>query len=134
VCKDRTEVYFDESHRTFFDPVTATVEFTGKVSTTAKAALALTAFVLTLWMATDVVDNAVYWVARKIRYALGFVVGIVMSPFSRKKPAEPSKKLTLDESIEKVTKEHPEFRPGLVRYMLRERDRHGKTLDSKGSG
>ncbi|HEX7391337.1 MAG TPA: DUF4350 domain-containing protein [Thermoplasmata archaeon] len=134
VCKDRTEVYFDESHRTFFDPVTATVEFTGEVSTTAKAALAVTAFVLTLWMATDVVDNAVYWVARKTRYALGFVVGIVTRRFSRKKPAEPPKKLTLDESIEKVTKEHPEFRPGLVRYMLRERDRHGKTLDSKGSG
>ena len=134
VCKDRTEVYFDESHRTFFDPVTATVEFTGEVSTTVKAALAVTVFILTLWMATDLVDKAVLWVAGRVRDALGFVAGIVTRPFSRRIPVKQPKKLTLDESIEKVTKEHPEFRPGLVRYMLRERDRHGKSLESKGSG
>lgn len=134
VCKDRTEVYFDESHRTFFDPVTATVEFAGQVSTSAKATLAVTAFVLTLWIATDLVDNAVLWVARKVKYAASFVIGIVTGPFSRRRAAEPRKKLTLEESIEKVTKEHPEFRPGLVRYMLRERDRHSKSSESKGSG
>jgi len=128
VCRERTEVYFDESHRVFFDPVSATLELTGDLSATAKALIAATAFVLTLWIATDLVDNAVLRIVRRARAAIGLVMQVLMRPFSRKRPAPEKKKLSLEETIDIVSRERPEMRLGLVRYMLRERDRHSKAL------
>jgi hypothetical protein len=128
VSKDRTEIYFDESHRVFFDPVSATMEFTGEISTTAKALIVVTAFVLTLWIATDLVDDAVLRIARRARAAIELVMQALMRPFSRKRPAPKKKSLSLEEIVDTVSKERPEMRLGLVRYMLRERDRHSKAL------
>jgi hypothetical protein len=127
-CRERTEVYFDESHRVFFDPVSATLELTGELSATAKALIAATAFVLTLWIATDLVDNAVLRIVRRARVAIGLVMQALMRPFSRKRPAPKKKPLSLEEIVDTVSKERPEMRLGLVRYMLRERDRHSKAL------
>jgi hypothetical protein len=127
-CRERTEVYFDESHRMFFDPVSATLEHTGGLSATAKALIAATAFVLTLWIATDLVDNAVLRIVRRARVAIGLVMQALMRPFSRKRPAPKKKPLSLEEIVDTVSKERPEMRLGLVRYMLRERDRHSKAL------
>ncbi len=128
VCRERTEVYFDESHRVFFDPVSATLEFTEEISTTAKALIAATAFVLTLWIATDLVDDAVLRVARRIRTAVGLVMWALMTPFSRKRPVPEKKPLSLEETIDMVSRERPDMRLGIIRYMLREKDRHSKTL------
>jgi len=33
--------------------------------------------------------------------------------------------------VERLTKEHPEWRVGLLRYLLREKDRHSKALKQK---
>lgn len=130
-CRERTEVYFDESHRTFFDPISATMEFTGSISAAAKALIVVVAFVLTLWIATDLVDNSVIWVVRKVRAAISFVARFLTKPFSRKRPVITEKTLTVDEMVDLLSKERPEMRLGLVRYMLRERDRHSKALEGE---
>ncbi len=131
VCRERTEVYFDESHRVFFDPVSATMEFTGELSTTAKALIAAIAFVLTLWLATDFVDDAVLRIVRRARTAAAPVMSTLMTPFSRKRPVPEKKPLSLEETIDMVSRERPDMRLGLVRYMLRERDRHSRLLESE---
>lgn len=131
VCAGRTAVYFDESHRTFLDPVSITLEFTGKVSTDAKAALAAIALLLTLWISTDLVDRAVAWSRRKVGRGLTIVLALLPLKFLKQRTPERQKPLGTDELIAKAAEEHPEWRTGLVRYLLRERDRHGKLLQQK---
>ncbi len=133
VCRDRTEVYFDESHRTFFDPITATLEFTGSISTTSKALLAAVAFVLTLWISTDIVDEAIAYVLRKVRAAVALLVDYLMRPLARGRPVPERKRLSLDEMVDLLSRERPTMRLGLVRYMLRERDRHSRALEGEGT-
>jgi hypothetical protein len=36
-----------------------------------------------------------------------------------------------EELVERIAQEHPEWKTGLVRYLLRERERHGKMLEQK---
>lgn len=131
VCVDRAEVYFDESHRVFFNPISATMEFMGDVSVTVKALIAALAFVLTLWIATDFVDNAVIWAVRKVRDALALAATALTNPFSRKRAAPMKKRLSLDETVHLLSRERPKMRLGLVRYMLRERERHAKALEGE---
>ncbi len=131
VCRDRTEVYFDESHRTFFDPISVTIEITGGISATAKALIAATVFVLTLWIATDLVDNAVIWVFRRTKTAVALLIRILTEPFSRAKPIPEKRKLSVEEMVEMVSKERPKMTLGLLRYMLRERERHAGALEGE---
>jgi len=131
VCNERTAVFFDESHRTFFDPIAVTMQFTGQVSDNAKAIVALLAFVLVLWIFTDVVDRTVAWTVRKTKALLNAIAGALGLKFSRKKAPSPPKALSKEELFEKVVQEHPDWRTGLVRYLLRERERHGKALEQK---
>lgn len=130
-CRDRSEVFFDESHRSFFDPITATIEFTGSMSVTAKALLAATVFALTLWISTDLVDEAVSLVIRRIRASIALFVSYLMRPLGRARPAPERKRRSLEEMIEMLSKERPTMRLGLVRYMLRERERHSSALEGK---
>ncbi|MBN1677613.1 MAG: DUF4350 domain-containing protein, partial [Candidatus Thermoplasmatota archaeon] len=120
-CRDRTEVYFDESHRTFFDPISVTIEITGGISATAKALIAVTAFVLTLWIATDLVDDAALWIFRRTKTAVVSLMRILTGPFSREKPTPEKRVLSIEEMVEMVSKERPTMTLGLLRYMLRER-------------
>jgi hypothetical protein len=39
--------------------------------------------------------------------------------------------MSKEELFEKIVHEHPDWRTGLVRYLLRERERHGKALEQK---
>jgi hypothetical protein len=50
--------------------------------------------------------------------------------FKRKKetPPEPA---NVEEMFARLSKEHPEWRVGLLRYMLRQRERHRKLLEEK---
>jgi len=131
VCRERTAVFFDESHRDFFDPVAIAMEFTGKASANAKAAFASVAFVLTLWVATDVVDRSIAWIARKARYVLRQIATLLPLEFLRRREEPKPEPLTMEEMVEKASEEHPEWRLGLVRYLLRERERHGKAHKQK---
>jgi hypothetical protein len=131
VCNGRTAVFFDESHRTFFDPIAITMQFTGQVSDTAKAVIALLAFVLMLWIFTDVVDRTVSWTVRKAKSLLYAIAQFLGLGFFRKKAPSPTKAMSKEELLEKIVREHPDWRTGLVRYLLRERERHGKILQQK---
>jgi hypothetical protein len=131
VCNGRTAVFFDESHRTFFDPIAVTMQFTGQVSNNAKVMIVLLAFFLTLWIFTDVVDKTVAWTVRKIRASLNTISKALGLRFFRKEAPSPLKAMSKEELLEKSMQEHPEWRTGLVRYLLRERERHGKILEQK---
>jgi len=128
---ERTEVFFDESHRAFFDPISVAIEITGEVSATAKAAIAVAAFVVTLWIATDMIDNAVLWLVRKARAAVIRLIRIITHPFARAKPKPERRRASVEEMVGRLSEERPEMRLGLVRYMLRERERHASALESK---
>ena len=131
VSRERTAVYFDESHRSFFDPVSVTMEFTGQVSNNAKVALAAVALVLTLWISTDLVDRAVAWIAMSSGKVIRAVLGLL--PLGMFKPKEPEKPVTLtnEQLVANMTENHPDWSAGLIRYLLRERERHGKLLQEK---
>jgi hypothetical protein len=131
VCNGRTAVFFDESHRTFFDPIAVTMQFTGHVSDNAKAVIALLAFVLALWIFTDVVDRTVAWTVRKTKGLFYAIVEALGLKFFRRKAPSPPKAMNKEELLEKIVLEHPEWRTGLVRYLLRERERHGKAIEQK---
>ena len=131
VCNERTAVFFDESHRTFFDPIAVAMQFTGQVSDNAKAIVALLAFVLALWIFTDVVDRTVAWTVRKTKTLLNAIAGALGLRFFRRKAPTPPKAMSKEELLEKIVQEHPDWRIGLVRYLLRERERHTKMLEQK---
>jgi len=133
ISAERSSVYFDESHRDFFDPIAVTTQFTGDLPTNVKVALAILAFVLTMWIATDLVDQAVRWTYRKTVAVVNLVLDILLpSSWRMRKPARPEPLTTAE--LEKLAAEyHPEWRIGLVRYLLRERERHLNALSKKGS-
>ena len=131
VCNERTAVFFDESHRTFFDPIAVTMQFTGHVSDNAKAVIAVLAFVLALWIFTDVVDRTVVWTVRKTKALFYAIVEALGLRFLRKKAPSPPTAMSKEELLEKIVQEHPDWRTGLVRYLLRERERQGKAIEQK---
>jgi hypothetical protein len=131
ISAERSSVYFDESHRDFFDPVAVTTQFTGDVPTNLKVALAILAFVLTMWIATDLVDQFIRWTVTRIRGIFNRVLDVFLPPaWRRRKPMKPEP-LSPDE-IERLSADtHPEWRIGLVRYLLRERERHITALGQR---
>lgn len=129
VCNGRSAVFFDESHRTFFDPIAVTMTFTGQVSNNAKVMIALLAFFLTLWVFTDFIDLTAAWTVRRIRAGLNAISEALGLAFFRRKAPSPPKIMSKEELLEKSMQEHPEWRIGLVRHVLRERERHGKKLE-----
>jgi hypothetical protein len=134
VSAGRSSVYFDESHRTFFDPVTVTMQFTGSFPTSAIAGLAALAFILVLWISTDLVNRSITWTVRKVRVLIGTVLSVMVPSFWKRREKPAPEPLTLDEMAERAIKEHPEWRTGLVRYVLRERERHRKLFQKSASG
>jgi len=130
VSAERSEVFFDESHRNYFDPVSITTEFTGEVSPEGRFAIVAVAFVLTLWLSTDVVERSLALVYRKTAYALGRFVDLLGL---RRKPKPVSvEPMDIETIVNDTIAKHPEWRAGLLRYLLREGQRHGKVLEEKG--
>jgi hypothetical protein len=121
----RSAVFFDESHRDFFDPVAITMKFTGSVSPTAKGGVTVLAFLLILWIATDYVDRALAIIIRQLRTLYSWSVHLI---FSWRKPAPPPAKITLGQIEEEVKGKHPDWRPGVVHYIIKERERHLKAM------
>ena len=128
MCTGRTSVFFDESHRDYFDPITIMMEFTNSVSTNAKAGVVLLTFILVLWITTDYVDRTVSLAARRVIAAYAWIMKRIFGS-SR----EPTKALTLSaKEIEtQLSEKHPDWRLGLVRYMLKENERHSKAVKEK---
>ena len=111
-------------------PVSITLEFTGEVSDNAKVGLAGVALVLTLWVSTDLMERGFGILKDGIIRFTSYIMRLL--PFrARAKPQEKPRPLTLDELAAKAAEEHPEWRTGLVRYLVRERERHGKMLEQK---
>jgi hypothetical protein len=125
LCSARSAMFFDESHRTFFDPVTVTTELTGAVPDTVKAAVIVVAAVLALWLVTDVIDRAVDLAVRAFRTLAARVMRLITRK-EREKPAPHER--SVDELVDELKKAHPDWREGLIRYVLTERNRHGQFL------
>ncbi|HDP96236.1 MAG TPA: DUF4350 domain-containing protein [Euryarchaeota archaeon] len=126
VSSERETVLFDESHRAYFDPVEITTKFTGSISTNGKVAIVLLSFFFMLWVATDLIDSAFAFSYRKVRNVLARFISI----FRREKKAEEEEKgMSIDELVEAVSERHPEWRKGLIRYVLEERERHRKYVE-----
>lgn len=130
VSSERTAVYFDESHRDFFDPIAVTTQFTGDIPANAKVVLAVVAFVLTMWIATDLVDQTVRWMVARSTRLVTRLLDVLLPRSWRGRQPERQEPLTA-EQMEKLSSEtHPEWRIGLVRYLLRERERHISSLEA----
>ena len=131
VCAARESVYFDESHREFLDPISITLHYTGEVSTNVKAALAAVALFLTLWISTDLIDRLYAWIKRRTTRAKAVFLEILPERLFRRKEEKAPSKADIDETVEKLIQEHPEWRTGLLTYLVRERERHGKAVKQK---
>lgn len=134
VCRDRTSVMFDESHRDFFDPISVTMEFTGQISTNAKVSMVVVGLVLTMWLATDLVDVSVAWLARKIRRVVVAAMTALRLGFLFRKTEEKPAPLTSEQLVDAISKDHPEWRTGLMRYLIRESERHSGLSGKQNSG
>jgi hypothetical protein len=131
VCLDRTQVMFDESHRTFFDPVKVAMELTGTMSGNAKMAISLLTLVLTLWITTDLVDRSLSWLVRRARSLAKEVLRrLGLERFMKKKAPAPAP-MTDEEMIDAISRDHPEWRPGLIRYLVHARTRHASAAKKK---
>lgn len=128
MCSGRQAVYFDESHRQFLDPVAVTTRLTGQVPTNAKVVLIATAFVLALWISTDIVENAAAWTTERARWAWSKTFGRI---FTIRKKEPDAVEMSIDQILEEVQAAHPAWRTGLIKYSVRERLRHAAVTKSK---
>lgn len=126
ISSGRETVLFDESHRTYFDPVRITTEFTGSIPTDGKVAIVLLSFFFMLWIATDLLDDTFALAYRRAKSVLMRLVSIFRR---RKKAEEEERAMSIDELVEAVSERHPEWRKGLIRYVLEERERHRRYLE-----
>jgi len=124
----RAAVYFDESHRDYFDPIAITVSFVGEMSFNAKFTILVISFVLLLWITTDVVDRSFAWTLKKIMFAYERTFGLLFR--SRRKEAK-AKPLTEEDILAEAVKKHPGWKPRIMKYALHEQERH-KDAASKG--
>jgi hypothetical protein len=129
VSEGRTGVFFDEGHRDYFDPVTISTEITGTVPGNVKVALFAVAFVLALWIATDVVDRGWSWAQRRVVDAYGFVAAKVF----RRRAREPGEETrSIDDVVRELSETHPGWSEGLVRYVVKEKQRHDAHAERRG--
>ncbi len=130
ITTGRASVYCDESPRGFFNPVAVTMKFAASTSDEAKGVLVVLAFFLVLWMATDYADKAVAIVLRRARMLYEAVTKTLFR-WARRSP-----QMTMHgpEQVEKdVTSHHPEWRPGMLKFIVKEHKRHSDASREKAS-
>ncbi len=128
-CDHRTSVFFDENHRAYFDPVAATTQITGELSFINKMHLLGVAFVLLLWVSTDLMDRAflqILGLYRRFRRAILRLFG------SRHPEVESRPAKTPEQLLREVSDKHPEWRLGLLRHVIAERERHSGYIKKVG--
>ena len=123
ISSKKSLVYFDESHHEYLDPVSLTMAVTGSISTDAKIMLILLALVLLLWLSTDYVDKGVVLVWRNLKILVAKVIALFTGKKAETKPIPAE---DYDELTKLLMKEHPEWKPGLLRYAIREKARHSE--------
>ena len=114
-------LYFDESHRDYFDPATVSTEITGTVSGNVKMALFTVAFILALWIATDVVDRVWIWVRGEAGRAYLATIGRLRQ---RGAKALAHEKASVEDIVRELSASHSDWRGGTIRYVLKEKLRH----------
>jgi hypothetical protein len=131
ISAGRSQVFFDESHRDYLDPVVVTAKFTGGISSNAKVGIVVLAFVLTLWIATDALDLVFKWCILKARAAtLRTIRLFVFKRRAAKKPAAAGPP-DLNALVAEVSGRHPDWNVGLVKYIMRESSRHSRMREEK---
>ena len=125
MCSLRSSVYFDESHRDYFDPITATTEFTAEISDSDKFHVLIVAFALLVWISTDIIDRLVGTIVRGMRRVWGRLLRLVGREAREPEPIAPD---TIDELLAEMMELHPDWKAGLLRHALRERQRHNEFL------
>ena len=128
VSDGRSGLYFDESHRNYFDPVTIGMELTGTVSGNAKAALLAIAFVLALWITTNALDRGWSWAHARAGDAYRYIFARILR---RKAKASAVDARSIDEIIGELSRTHPGWSEGLLRYIVREKNRHEAHMERR---
>ena len=117
-------VFFDESHRNYFDPVSISILAIGQMSAEAKiAVVAIMTFVL-LSLLTEYPRMASRRIFNRIARLWHGVFGRL---FQKKKVPETTERLTDDELIVAVMERHPEWRRSMLRMLLAQAEYHRKT-------
>lgn len=120
----REKIFFDESHRDFFDPVTVSMQTVGGLPDLVKAVIITFVMFICVALLTDVPKRFFRWMLNGILWIWRSLLGII---FRRRKRTEPRRKLTDEELIIAVMGRHPEWRPGILRMLLEQAEYHGKT-------
>ena len=129
VSDDRSGLYFDESHRDYFDPVTIGTEITGTVSGNAKAALFATAFILALWIATDALDRGWSWMRGRASDGYRHLIVRILR---RETEVTEVDGRSVDEVVRELSRTHPGWSEGLLRYIVKEKHRHDAHVEQRG--
>jgi len=131
ISAGRSQVFFDESHRDYLDPVVVAAKFTGEISSNARVGIVVLAFVLTLWVATDALDLVFRWCVLKASAATQRTIRLLT--FKRKAAEKPAAagQLDLNALVSQVSGGHPDWNVGLVKYIVRESSRHGRIRKEK---
>lgn len=128
ISEGRSGLYFDESHRDYFNPVTLSTEITGTVPGNVKAALFVIAFVLALWITTDAVDRSLSWTRGKAASAYEVMIRKVLRR-GAKEPVHEGR--SIDDLVRELSESHPEWREGLVRHVIKEKQRHDAHVEKR---
>ena len=117
------DVYFDESHRDYFDPVTISVSELGHLSNLTKGViLSLITLVLVTFLTEYPKMIALAIVRRIVR-----LLRATLRVFSRKKRVKKKPRpLTTDELVTAVMEIHPDWRSNILRNILVQADYHKK--------
>jgi len=131
ISRLRTEVYFDESHREYFDPVKISTSVSGSIPAEVKIAFVLLALVLFIWLSTDYIDKAILWAWRKSK----FLIARMWSKLTGKKPLEERHaEIDIEAIAKQLIEAHPDWKLGLIRYALREKLRHSEFISKRRAG
>jgi hypothetical protein len=124
LSQGREDIFFDEGHRDYFDPVTVSMKTVGGLPDLMKAIIISFVIFICVAILTDVPRRVFRWMANCILWTWRSILGII---FRRKRKEEQKRKLTDEELLRAVMGRHPEWRPGLLRMLLEQAEYHGRT-------
>jgi len=124
LSQGREGIFFDESHRDYFDPVTVSMTTIGGLPDLMKAIIIAFVIFICVAILTDVPRRAFRWMANGLLWIWHFILGLI---FRKKRKEIQKRKLTDEELLRAVMGRHPEWRPGLLRMLLEQAEYHGRT-------
>ncbi len=128
VCTGRSSVFFDESHRKFFNPLAVTMKFSASTSDEAKGVIVVLAFMLVLWIATDYPDLAFAMILVRTRRLYAFLMKIMFGWMHRPYETSPPTREQLEKEL---LERHPDWRAGMLRFIAKEHGRHAEASSQK---